>query len=258
MVSLPDEIIDRILIEKTHSELHPHFQHALQGLRVIRSREEQKIIHQRERQDTNGLYGEFGDTPEEVYDTVKHLCVCDCCPRHQTTRPQIRKGVRTINGNVSTFLYKIGNEPFNTKTNFEYAIEKLCKILYDKKMPNTISLDEYERTINSNRLEVKDALQKMFQTCFDRDMSNRLSDIYMFQLPSLDFDRDYQPQIQRVNTIGENAIEFFNQAMTDFKYKIANFTYFREEPIDTKLNKHANFCTCQCRQYLRKLETVYL
>lgn len=258
MEFLPQEIADRILIEKAQAEQHPHFQKVLQCLRVVRSKEEQKKIQQRLDSGLRGTQA-FGDTPEEAQETASHLCACDCCPRHQTERPFLHQcGTRGDSYFPRDYVNEIRIGKPKIEKKFAYVVDEVVGFLLeqDLKFKEGNWTDEdgerYEQGLEVLRQSIRNTLLEMFQKYFDIEMSVRLVDIHMIGYPNLDDEENYTYQVRDIRGFEETVVSFFYKATMDFKSKIASFTYGEEE-IDKKVRKHSNFCNCRCRQHLRYL-----
>ena len=260
---LPEEIQERLMIEKTQAEQHPKFQGVLHGLRAVRSRQEQKKIEEREvgevgRTDLNI----FGDTPEEIEETVACLCRCNCCPRHQTGKPLLDFLDLTGTNSVYVSPDEARSQNFygNTLVDnaFTFSIDEMVghELETELEVQRGEWTDEHserwEAEILALKKNIKDKMTEMFQQVFDEETADRMSDIYMGQFPYSieEDDGTYSQKIQDLKNFEKSVMDFYKLSLRDFKRKISDFTYEGVLP-KTKVRRHPNFCNCKCRQYVR-------
>ena len=247
---LPSEIKEEILIQSNLSYLHPKYQTCLDSMYYkISELLQKKLIEAHP-----GNVSIYGNTPQELYETIKIFHKCNCCPRHQKGKPKIE---------LYDFLNELDNLDnienldinMNDLENNDWYGEKTPVTLFKTEIDTFLQfiLIDINQYINDEirnkkyKLQLYELLEKtknVLEEFLKCEFALQLRGIYFIKY-NLDIllELSKDEKIYNLHSFREEILSFHHHTK-----------YYISKQLQNKLvtkKEHHNYCNCGCRQRLR-------
>ena len=245
---LPDEIKEKIIIDKSLSVYHPIYQQNLKKC-IYKS----SLYYQYKVNNLNTLNN---NTKYEKVSVLDILCHCNCCNLHKYNMPEIhdlyfykKEDKMKIMLNELYNCNRLTYECIHLATHLLLVCEEKNKFLtkiYRNEEYNKNNILKNKMEYYSNKSKnivklIKTTLFKMINQYYDTNISNSITNIYFIEIENK----------------GNNLIHlFYNQQESMLNKFITNIINLNDRLISLYKNKkdiNMIHCNCQCSKYIKNI-----